>query len=171
MTCSTPYNLTAFFNPDLNLVHCHKRDNLVMFGLRLVYWFPDHVSSLLWLWPTFLDHLLAFLPPRLNCIFLSCKRLFSLWSSGASFSLHFSPGFPICSWLFLPPSDHERLSHPWNMKSNTWNLHRVGSLTECFVWNSIIQASWDYNPDLLVILHTTLKKYIHKRRNPQLNVN
>lgn len=34
MTCSTPYNLSAFFNLALNLAFCHQCSNLVMGRLQ-----------------------------------------------------------------------------------------------------------------------------------------
>lgn len=126
MSCSPPCNQTAFLNLDLNLAPCHECDSLVTSRLQSGLLIPWPCLSPFWLWLLFFDHVLAFPPQGLNCIFLSCERLCSLHRSGASFFLHFSPGVSICSWPFLPSSDHEPLSHPCLAHViHTWNLHIV----------------------------------------------
>lgn len=152
MSCSLLCNLKAFFNLDLNLALCHKCDSLVTSGLQTGLLIPWPCLSPLWLWLLFLDHLLTFLPQGLNCVFLSCERLCSLHRSGASFFQHFSPGIFICSWPFLPSSDHELLSQPWNMESI------LGICTSLIAWQNILHNYYSslmkLQPSSLLILST-----------------
>ena len=103
---------------------------------RLVYWLPDHVSHCfaygLWCW---IIH------------WRSCLQDWMVFSShvrgcfpykgvvGAipyTFPRRPSPGFPICSWPFLPSSDHEPLS-----TLGIWNPP-LGICTELVAWQNIL---------------------------------